>query len=197
MNDAAATVRVPSAGLTLVRARRVLLALVLVACIAGGIWLGRTGHLTQDAIGGWVGAWGPWAAPAFVLAFTLGEVLHLPGMLFVFVARAAFGVVGGFLLGYGGALIAILVPFLLVRGIRSQRERVWQPRWRFLQRLLDGIETHPIRSVMILRLVLWLSPPLDYALAFTSIRTRDYMLGSALGLLPCIAAVIYGIGWFW
>ncbi len=196
MVDAVATAAADDArSVALVRARRVALGLVLGACIVAGIWLGRTGHLTQAAIGGWVRSWGPWSAPAFVLAFTLGELLHLPGMLFVFVARAAFGAVVGFFLSYGGSLVAITAPFLLVRGIRTQRERTWQPRWRFLRRLLDNVETHPIRSVLVLRLLLWLSPPLDYALAFTSIRTRDYIIGSALGLAPCIGAVIYGLRW--
>lgn len=177
------------------RARRILLGMVLVACIGTGIWLARTGHLTQAAIGGWVRSWGPWSAPAFVVAFTAGELVHLPGMLFVFVARAAYGAMVGYFLSYGAALVAITAPFLLVRGIRTQRERTWQPRWRFLRRLLDNVETHPIRSVVILRLVLWLSPPLDYALAFTSITFRDYLIGSAIGLAPCILAVICGIGW--
>lgn len=196
MSDAVATATAADArSVALVRARRILLVLVLAACVGTGIWLERTGHLTQAAIGGWVRSFGPWSAPAFVVAFSVGELIHLPGMLFVFVARAAYGAVGGFFISYGSALIAILGPFLLVRGIRTQRERTWQPRWRFLRRLLDGVETHPIRSVMILRLILWLAPPLDYALAFTSIRTRDYLIGSALGLAPCIAAVICGIGW--
>jgi uncharacterized membrane protein YdjX (TVP38/TMEM64 family) len=125
------------------------------------------------------------------------ELLHLPGMIFIAVARAAFGAVNGFFLGYGASILAVTAPFLLVRGMRTTRERAWQPRWRLLRRLLDGVEKHPIRSVAVLRLILWLSPPLDYALAFTSIRTRDYILGSALGLAPCIGAVIWGLGWWW
>lgn len=181
--------------LALLRVRRIALALVLAACVGAGIWLARTGNLTQAAVGEWVRAWGLWSAPAFVLAFTVGELLHVPGMLFVFVARAAFGAVGGFFLSYGGSMVAVLAPFLLVRGIRTQRERSWQPRWRFLRRLLEGVETHPIRSVAVLRLILWLAPALDYALALTSITTRDYLIGSALGLAAPIGAVILGIGW--
>ncbi len=195
MSDAVATTVADARSVALARVRRILLALVLVACIATGIWLAYTGRLTQAAIGGWVRSWGPWSAPAFVLAFTLGELVHLPGMLFVFVARAAYGGVVGYFLSYGAAIVAVTAPFLLVRGIRTQRERTWQPRWRFLRRLLDGVETHPIRSVVLLRLFLWISPPLDYALAFTSISLRDYVIGSAIGLAPCIAAVICGIGW--
>ncbi len=179
------------------RVRQIGLGLVLLACAALGVWLWRTGNLTQAAIGVWVRSYGMWAPPAFVLAFAIGELLHLPGMIFVVVARAAFGPVTGLLLGYFGAIVAVTVPFLLVRGVRSQRERAWNPRWRFLARVLDRVEQHPVRSVIVLRLLLWLSPPLDYALAFTSIRTRDYVIGSAVGLVPSIAAVVFGVGWLW
>lgn len=190
-----ATAAADGRSLALLRARRVALGLVLAACISTGIWLAHTGNLTQAAIGGWVRSWGLWSAPAFVLAFTLGELLHVPGMLFVFVARAAFGVWGGFFLSYGGSMVAVLAPFLLVRGMRTQRERSWQPRWRVLRRVFESVETHPIRNVAILRLIFWLAPPLDYALALTSITTLDYLIGSALGLALPIGAVIYGLGW--
>jgi uncharacterized membrane protein YdjX (TVP38/TMEM64 family) len=190
-----APARAPVSGLA--RARQVVLAIVLVALVGTGVWLGHTGHLTQAAVGGWVRSHGAWSAPAFVGAFVVGELLHLPGMIFIAVARAAFGAVNGFFLGYGASILAVTAPFLLVRGMRTTRERAWQPRWRLLRRLLEGVEKHPVRSVAVLRLILWLSPPLDYALAFTSIRTRDYVLGSALGLAPCIGAVIWGLGWWW
>lgn len=182
---------------TLLRLRQILLFLVLALCLSLGIWLWHTGQLTQAAIGGWVRSFGVYAAPAFIVAFVLGELVHLPGMLFVVIARAAFGPLGGLLVAYVGAVIAVTAPFLLVRGLRSQRQRAWKPRWRFLERALSRVEEYPIRSVIVLRLVLWLSPPLDYALAFTSIRTRDYVLGSALGLVPSIAAVTFGVGWIW
>lgn len=177
------------------RVRQMALLLVLASCAAGGVWLWRAGDLTQAALSAWVHSYGALAPPAFIVAFALGELVHLPGTVFVVLARAAFGPVGGLLLAYVGGVIAVTAPFLVARGLRRQRERAWQPRWRWVARALERVEQYPVRSVVVLRLVLWLSPPLDYALAFTSIRTRDYVIGSALGLMPSIAAVVFGVGW--
>jgi uncharacterized membrane protein YdjX (TVP38/TMEM64 family) len=176
--------------------RPVALVLVIVLLIGVGIWLQRTGSLTQAALVEWVRGLGPWAVPAFILAFILGELIHLPGMLFVVAARVAFGPLVGFALGYGGAIIAVTAPFLLARTLGARRPRLGGARWRLIERLLDGVETHPLRTVVLLRLVLWLAPPVDYALAFTRIRTRDYVLGSAVGLIPIIALAAYGVSWF-
>jgi uncharacterized membrane protein YdjX (TVP38/TMEM64 family) len=183
------------AAMTWLHVRRIALLLVLASCATGGVWLWRAGDLNQAALSEWVRSFGALAPPAFILAFALGEVVHLPGTLFVVLARAAFGPVGGLLLAYVGGVIAVTAPFLLARGLRQRRERAWQPRWRWAARALERVEAYPVRSVIVLRLVLWLSPPLDYALAFTSIRTRDYVIGSALGLMPSIAAVVFGVGW--
>ena len=46
----------------------------------------------------------------------------------------------------------------------------------------------PIATVALLRAVLVLSPPLNYALALTSLRFFDHLLGSALGLVVPIGA---------
>ncbi len=177
------------------RVRHLVLALVLVALVVGGVLLHRSGQLSPDAIGAWIRSLGGWAAPAFVVAFSLGQLLHLPGTAFVLAARTAYGPLWGFALAYGGAIIAVTVPFVLTRRARGTTARSWRPRWRWLARLLEGVEVRPVRSVVLLRLVLWLSPPLGYALAFTGIRTRDYVVGSALGLAPCIALVVCGVSW--
>ncbi|MCA9598461.1 MAG: VTT domain-containing protein [Myxococcales bacterium] len=177
------------------RLRTTLLVIVLAGLLAGGIALHRTGQLRPDVIGAWIRSLGIWAAPVFVAAFAAGQLLHLPGTAFVVAARTAWGPVFGFALAYGAAVVAVTVPFVLTRRARGTGERSFRPRWRWLARLLDRVEVHPVRSVVLLRLVLWLSPPLGYALAFTGIRTRDYVVGSALGLAPCIALVSCGVGW--
>jgi uncharacterized membrane protein YdjX (TVP38/TMEM64 family) len=173
--------------------RRVLFGMVAVAIVGLGLWAWKNGNLTADSIGAWIRSWGCWSTPAFVIAFSLGQLLNVPGLAFVLAAKLAYGPWLGFLLAYGGAVVAVTVPFLLTRAFRAERKRAWQPRWRVLRNLLDGAEKHPIRSVFFLRLLLWLSPPLGYALAFTGIRARHYVIGSALGLLPFIGLAIYGM----
>lgn len=142
-------------------------------------------------------ALGALAAPVFILFFAVGELLHLPGIVFVLVARHVFGPVTGFFVGYAGAVFALTVSFavarLLVRAARASKDP-WQPRWALLRRVFERLELRPVRNVAVLRLVLWLAPPLTYAIAATRVRGRDHLLGSALGILmPVIGVhVLYG-----
>jgi uncharacterized membrane protein YdjX (TVP38/TMEM64 family) len=43
--------------------------------------------------------------------------------------------------------------------------------------------------VFLLRLVFWLAPPVNYALALSNIRFRHYFAGSLLGLVLPIALI--------
>ena len=42
-----------------------------------------------------------------------------------------------------------------------------------------------------MRLVLFMAPPLNWAIGVTRVRLREYVLGSALGVVPCIAVTSY------
>lgn len=136
------------------------------------------------------------AAPLFLVVMAAGELLHLPGMAFVVAARLVFGASVGFALGYVGAVFAVTVSFVVARQLVSAAratDEPWRPRWRFLQRALDRLESHPVQTIALLRLVLWLAAPLSYALASSRVRVRDQVLGSALGLFaPVLVAVLLG-----
>jgi uncharacterized membrane protein YdjX (TVP38/TMEM64 family) len=56
--------------------------------------------------------------------------------------------------------------------------------------LLGRLDAHPVRVVALLRVVLIHSPQLNYALALSSLRYRDYLLGSALGLVLPVAVEV-------
>jgi uncharacterized membrane protein YdjX (TVP38/TMEM64 family) len=109
------------------------------------------------------------------------------------VARVVFGPGLGFALGYGGAVLAVTVSFVVARQIvaaaRSTKEP-WRPRWRTLRRALGRLEAHPVQTIALLRLVLWLAAPLSYALASSNVRVRDHVVGSAIGLLAPVAAIV-------
>ncbi len=136
------------------------------------------------------------AVPLFLLVMVAGELLHLPGILFVVVARVVFGPSLGFVLGYTGAILAVTVSFAVARQLIAaarSTDEPWRPRWSWLRRLLERVEARPVRTIALLRLLLWLAPPLSYALASTRVRARDHILGSAIGLLiPVIVAGLVG-----
>lgn len=122
----------------------------------------------------------------FVIAFCAGELLHVPGLVFVGAAVLAWGRIAGGAAAYAGALVAVSVSFVVVRGIGGQPlGEIRQPR---LRAVLARLEQRPIATVAILRLLLWLAPAVNYALALSPIRYGDYLAGSAIGLAIPVAA---------
>lgn len=122
----------------------------------------------------------------FVAAFAAGELLHVPGLVFVGTAVLAWGRVAGGALAYGGALVAVSVAFAVVRAIGGQPLGELRQPW--LRSILARLEERPIRTIALLRLVLWLAPAITYALALSRVRYRDYAVGSAIGLVLPVAA---------
>jgi len=51
-------------------------------------------------------------------------------------------------------------------------------------------------AVIVLRLALWMAPPVNYLLAMSSVTFRDYALGSAIGLAPPVVAIALFFDWF-
>jgi len=121
----------------------------------------------------------------FLVAFSVGELLHVPGLVFVAAAVLAWGRVAGGAAAYLGALVAVSIVFAVVRGVGGQPlGEIRQPR---LRALLARLEQRPITTVAVLRLFLWLAPALNYALALSTVRYRDYVAGSAIGLVIPVA----------
>lgn len=169
--------------------------MLIAAFVGGAAWAYATGRASPAAIDAWLSSIGPAAPALFVGAFVGGALLGLPGMVFVIGGRLAFGAELGFALGYGAGLLACLVPFAVARRIRGGVATPWAPRNRHLRRAMDLVESRPLRSVVLLRLVLWFNPPLSYALAMTGVRMPAYAAGCALGLAPIVALAVLTTGW--
>ena len=176
--------------------RRALILWLVGAFVAGAIWAAATGRMSAGAIDAWLESLGPMAPAMFVGAFVGGAMIGLPGMVFVVAGRLAFGPETGFALGYGGGVLACLVPFAAARRLRRGEPRPWEPKNRHVRRAFEMIESHPLRAVIVLRLILWFNPPLSYALAMTSVPVRAYVAGCAVALAPVVAAAVFATGWF-
>ena len=176
--------------------RRAALGVAIVAFAAIAVWVWRTGKVTPTSIQAWLDSLGPWGPVVFLAAFLAGSLIGLPGMAFVVGARLAFGPWIGFALGYGGGLAAVLLPFLLVRVLRRNRQTPWQPKQKWLARAFAQIETHPVRSVLTLRLMLWFNQPLSYALGLAPLPFRKYLQACAIALVPVVGVANVATGWF-
>ena len=177
--------------------RRIAIAVLAVVFLSGATWAMATGRVSIGSIHAWLLSLGNAGPPLFVGVFVLGALLGLPGMAFVVGGRLAFGPELGFVLGYFGGLLACLAPFLLARRIgRTGDATPWRPKTALVRRAFESLESRPIRSVVVLRLVLWFNPPLSYALALSKIPTRAYLTGCALALAPVVGLAVFATGWF-
>ena len=170
-----------------------LLALAVVVSVVVADQLGVTEWLSRDHVRELIVGLGPLGVVAFVGLFVVGELAHVPGWVFIGASILAYGRVAGGLVGYAGALVAIAVAFFVVRMIGGQA--LATIRRPFVARMLARVDEQPIRTVAVLRIFLVMTPALTYALALTRIRFREYMIGSALGLVVPIALMSLLFDW--
>ncbi len=174
--------------------RRVAIGVLAVVFVTGAIYLWRTGSVTPSSVRDWLDSLGPAAPPLFILAFVAGSFVGLPGIAFVIGGRLAFGPWLGFVLGYGGGLLAVTIPFVAARKLRKA-DANWTPKNRRLAKVFGMLETHPFRSVLVLRLILWFNPPLSYALAFSKVTIRTYVGACAVALFPVVVVAVAATSW--
>jgi uncharacterized membrane protein YdjX (TVP38/TMEM64 family) len=162
-----------------------ILVLLVAALILVAELTGLRARLSLDGIRALTA--GPGGLALFAAAFSAAQVAHLPGMAFVAAAVVSWGPLRGGVIGWLAAVLAVCVSFVVVRAVGGRAPaKISRPR---LERLLAAVERRPIRTVLMLRLLFWLSPALNSALALSRVRFRDYAVGSAAGLLAPILVV--------
>jgi uncharacterized membrane protein YdjX (TVP38/TMEM64 family) len=119
----------------------------------------------------------------YVLVYIVGAVLLLPGLLLSFVGAVLFGVWEGTLYTWIGATIGATCAFLLARLLG--RDFVDQLLRGKLRALDDRLRERGFLSLLIIRLVPLLPfNGVNFGCGLTSIRLRDYVLATALGIVP-------------
>lgn len=140
-------------------------------------WSGpeRLQALVESA--GWAGA------VVFVIGYAVLVLVPTPASLLTILAGALFGLWWGTLLAWAGALLGALGGFLLGRRLgRPAVDRMLRGR---LQQADQVLARHGLVAVLAVRLVpLFPFTPLNYASGLVGVRRRDYVLGTAVGIVP-------------
>lgn len=116
----------------------------------------------------------------FIVLFALGNLIQIPGWIFLAAAVLALGEVWGGLATYLAAVISCVFTFWVIRLVGGDALR--QIRGRWATRLLQGLDAHPVKSMVLLRMLLQTVPALNYALALSGVRFRSYLIAAMLGL---------------
>lgn len=140
---------------------------------------------------------GPWGVLLFILVFALVEPFGVPGVVFVIPAAIVWPVEQAFLYSWLGANAAGLVGFAFARTIG--RDWVQQHMPARFRRFDERLETRGVVTVIVLRLVFFLSPPAHWVLGLSRVSLGAYLLGSAIGFVPGILTwLLLGEGaWAW
>jgi uncharacterized membrane protein YdjX (TVP38/TMEM64 family) len=173
---------------------RITLVVVLLAgLVVASRYTGIADGLDANVIRNLMNDAGPWGWSLYILVFAGGEFIHIPGMVFVAAGILVYGKVIGFGLALTASVISVCFSFVVVRLLGGTPLGEIDKPW--LKLMLGHLDARPIRTVFALRLVLWLAPALNYALALTRVRFRDYAIGSALGLILPVAGAAILFGW--
>src|SRR5689334_17508192 len=168
---------------------------LVAAVFAVTIVLHRVGvarHMTPDGMHALVEAWGPYGPLAFMAVCVAGIFLHVPEIVLVAIGGVVFGTVRGFAYGWIASLVGTTSTFLVVRyAARDHFQRVLDRRFARLRALDQRLERNGFWTVLALRLVLFLAPPLNWALGATRVRLPHYVAGTALGVIPGMAATVF------
>jgi uncharacterized membrane protein YdjX (TVP38/TMEM64 family) len=126
----------------------------------------------------------------FILLFSLGNLIQIPGWIFLAAAVLALGRTNGGLVTYVAAIVSCVMTFLTIRFVGGDALR--QLGNPLLVRILRQLDAHPLRSIVVARTLFQTAPPLNYALAMSGIKFRQYLLGTLLGLpLPIFLYCVF------
>lgn len=143
------------------------------------VWLIRASHL---------GGWGPvW----FILVFVAATVTLVPAFLLTLVAGALYGFWRGTALAFLAAVIGASVVFVLASPLARCRWLRWVDRDARVAAIRRAVAGDSGWMMFLLRL----SPLvpyvlLNYGLALSGVRYRDFLVTS-VGMLPAILLCVY------
>lgn len=140
----------------------------------------------------WVKGIGPAGGVLYAAVYIVGTALFFPGLPLTLGAGFIYGAVIGTLVvspaSVAGASLAFLIARYLARDWVTRRLKKY-PQAATIDR---AIEKNGFKVVVLLRLQPVLPfNMLNYALGLTSIRLRDYMLASWIGMFPATVLYVY------
>ena len=178
------------------RTRGMIKALLFVAFIIVAIYVVRftpvREFFTRKALEAYLQGTGFWAPLFFVLVYTVGVCLFLPGSLLTALGAAIFGAYWGFLYVWVGAMAGSSAAFWIGRTLgREFAASVIGDR---LRKYDDAIERKGFATVLYLRLVYFPFTPLNFGMGLTKVRFWDYFFGTGLGIIVGTFILTFFVG---
>ena len=163
---------------------RVRLALLVVAiCI--GVWLHASGTLASidpAAMRAWLQQAGAWGGVLFISAYCVLQPVGVRSLFFLLTAPMVWDPASAFALSWAGTVAASIAAFGFARFVaRGWVQRRLPPG---ILRLDERLAARGLRTVLLLRLLFYTAPTLQFALGVSRVRLGPFVAGTILGVVP-------------
>lgn len=162
-----------------------------VGALIGGLYVGGFFELIDEPerVRTALESMGIWAPVLYVAAFALLEPFFVPGLAFIIPGALYFSFPQLFVLSWLGSIGAGIVGFSFARFLA--RDFVEERMPERLRRHDEQLATRGLRTVILIRLTLFLAPPAHWLLGMSQVRFPTFVLGTAIGFMPTIALISY------
>lgn len=153
-------------------------------------WLYMSGtYATVDPerLRAWLRDAGAWGGVLFVLAYCVLQPLGVRSVFFLLSAPMVWEPLSAFLLSWLGTVAASIAAFGFARFLAHAWVQRRLPSG--IRRLDDRLATRGFRTVLLLRLIFFTAPSLQFALGVSRVRVGPFLGGTILGVLPFTALV--------
>lgn len=170
------------------------LILTIICIIATGLGMIFIGGIDQNQLKMWLDKMGIFAPIIYVLLYTIGTLLILPSTPLNLTGGAFFGIWWGTFWTTVAAIIAAIVAFAFTRTIGKEIiAQKFAGRWEAIDAEIRQGGLFYMFSIRLLPIIPY--GLVNFAAGLTSIRWRDYLIGTILGTLPGVLPfVMMGAG---
>lgn len=159
--------------------------LTIFCIIATGLAVYLLGGINPAQLQAWLNQAGIWAPIIYIIIYTIATILVLPSTALNLTGGAIFGLWLGTLWTSIAAIIAAVVAFAFTRTVG--REIITQKlagRWQSMNAEISQGGLFYILAIRLLPIIPY--GLVNFAAGLTSIRFRDYLIGTILGTVPGI-----------
>lgn len=150
-------------------------------------------YVSSESLRSVMEAHGMLAPLVYIGLYAVATIAVVPGSALTLAGGVLFGPLFGTVYTVAGASLGAAFAFFFARFVRGGRALVGAGRWTTLLASYDArIKANGFITVLFLRLVpLFPFSALNYGLGFTSVRVRDYLVGTMIGIIPGTFAYTY------